>query len=473
MTATCYGARMNLRKVLAFTFGKTEVTNPVMEQMLEYMKTLIEINKQIREGKELDAKTIMQLEIIENTVTTKKGGEIQQEIKHDNLEKQGQRQLLNLRRAVWSPAPEAAEWPRLDFEVSPTSSVAPSFKLLLVLLVLLLSLLCTALPCTTPFCAGKVEDLKSEEEKMATVQKEDLQLLLEMYLEDKNNKQIEEKLKQLIEDPESDIEKSIDEMAKANTELKIEIKKAERELEQPSSYLVKRNIPTEEMKFTSVESPEDDDQYLNISCSFQVTTQLEYELKRGQALITFEDEYVAQNVIKRGKHCVTFDKEEMKLMAKPVPLKTGLIFQVIDKLALSFSKSQNGGGEVEHVEYNINTQTAVITFLQNGVADNILKHKKYPLHTNTSCYQVVVSPHMEKHIKKLQVFSGISKRTVLLTGFKNIQDDEESIEEDIFIHFQKGSNGGGDIDVVKCALKKPQIAYFEADLDEGFLTWAP
>ncbi|XP_044539257.1 N-myc-interactor-like, partial [Gracilinanus agilis] len=341
-----------------------------------------------------------------------------------------------------------------------------------------------------------VEDLKSGEEKMATVQKEDLQLLLEMYLEDKNNKQIEEKLKQLIEDPESDIEKSIDEMAKANTELKIEIKKAERELEQPLSYLVKRNIPTEKMKFISVESPEDDNQYLNISCSFQVTTQLEYELKRGQALITFEDEYVAQNVIKRGKHRVTFDKEEMKLMAKPVPLKTGLIFQVHskiskkkinvagipnelpedqmrDKLALSFSKSQNGGGEVEHVEYNINTETVVITFLQNGVADNILKHKKYPLHTNTSCYQVVVSPHMEKHIKKLQVFSGISKRTVPLTGFKNIQDDEESIEEDIFNHFQKGSNGGGDVDVVKCALKKPQIAYFEADLDEGFLTWAP
>ncbi|XP_044537765.1 N-myc-interactor-like [Gracilinanus agilis] len=337
---------------------------------------------------------------------------------------------------------------------------------------------------------------KGREEKMATAQKEYLQLLLEMYLEDKNNKQIEEKLKQLIEDPESDVEKNIDEMAKANTELKIEIKKAEMELQQPSSYLVKRNIPTEKMKFPSVKSPEDDSQYLNISCSFQVTTQFEYELKRGQALINFEDEQIAQNVIKRGKHHVTFDKEEMKLMAKPVPPKTGLIFQVLskiskkkinvagipnelpeeqmrDKLALSFSKSQNGGGEIEQVEYNINTQTAVITFLQNGVADNILKHKKYPLYSNTSCYQAVVSPHMEKHVKKLQIFSEISKRTVLVTGFRNIQDDEEGIEEDIFIHFQKGSNGGGDVDFVKCAFKKPQISYFEANLDEGFLTWAP
>ncbi|XP_056649809.1 N-myc-interactor isoform X2 [Monodelphis domestica] len=333
------------------------------------------------------------------------------------------------------------------------------------------------------------------EEKMSTAQKEDLQLLLEMYLEDKNNKQIEEILKQLIEDPKNDVQKSIDEMVQTNTNLKIEIKKAEMELQRPSSsYLVKKNIPTKEIKFISAESPKDDSQYSDISCSFQVTTQLEYELKKGQALITFEDEEVAQNVIKRGKHLVTFGSEEMKLMAKPVPLKTGLSLQVHskiskkkidvagipnelpeeqmrDKLALSFSKSQNGGGEVEHVEYSVNTQRAVITFLKNGVADNILKHKKYPLFTNTSCYQVDVSPHMEKNVKKLQVFSGISKRTVLLTGLRNIQDDEESIEEDIFIHFQKGSNGGGDVEVVKCALKKPQIAYFEADLDQGCLTW--
>ncbi|XP_043851524.1 N-myc-interactor isoform X2 [Dromiciops gliroides] len=329
---------------------------------------------------------------------------------------------------------------------------------------------------------------------MATSQEEDLQLLLDVFLEDKNNKQIEEELKQLIEDPKNDIEKIIDEMLKTNIELKMEIKKLETESQRPSSYGIKKNVPKRKMKFTSMENPEDDSQYLNISCSFQVTTQLEYELQQGQALITFEDEQVAQNVIKRGKHSVQLENKKVNVLAKPVPLKTGVSLQVHtkiskkkidvakipdelpeeqmrDKLALSFSKSRHGGGEVEHVEYDKNSQTAVITFLENGVADNILKRKEYPLYTNTNCYQVVVSPHMEKHIEKLQVFSGISKRTVLLMGLKNVQEDEESVEDEIHIHFQKGTKGGGDVEVVKCALKQPQMAYFEADLNQGCLTW--
>ncbi|XP_078003163.1 N-myc-interactor isoform X1 [Phascolarctos cinereus] len=333
------------------------------------------------------------------------------------------------------------------------------------------------------------------EVKMVTAQEEDLQLLLEKFLEDKENKQIEEELKQLIEDPKNDTQKIIDEMIKTNIELKMKSKKLETELQRPSSYLIKKNVPKKKMKFTSVESPKDDSQYLNISCSFQVTTQFEYELQQGQALITFEDEQVAQNVIKRGKHLVELENEKVKLTAKAVPLKTGLSLQVNtkiskkkidvaeipdvlseeqmrDKLALCFSKSHYGGGEVEHVEYHKNSRTAVITFLKNGVADNILKHKEYPLYTSTNSYQIVhVSPHVEKQIEKLQVFSGISKRTVLLMGLKNIQEDEESIEDEIHIHFQKGSNGGGDVEVVKCALKKPEIVYFEADLDQGCLTW--
>ncbi|XP_068936725.1 N-myc-interactor [Petaurus breviceps papuanus] len=333
---------------------------------------------------------------------------------------------------------------------------------------------------------------------MATTQEEDLQLLLEVFLEDKNNKQVEEELKQLIENPKNDIQKSIDEMKKTNIELEMEIKKLETELQQPSSsYLIKRNIPKKKMKFRSVESPQDVSQYSNISCSFQVTTQLEYELPQGQALITFEDEQVAQNVIKKGKHVVKLENGKVKLTARAVPLKTGVSLQVHtkiskkkinvaeipdvlseeqmrDKLALTFSKSHYGGGEVEHVEYDKNSRTAVITFLENGVADNILKHKEYPLFMSTNDYQVVhVSPHMEKHIEKLQVFSGISKRTVLLMGLKNIQGDEESIEDEIHIHFQKQSNGGGDVTIVTCALKQPQIAYFEADLDQGCLTWGP
>lgn len=66
------------------------------------------------------------------------------------------------------------------------------------------------------------------------------------------------------------------------------------------------DIPETEMKFTSLENPENDSQFLNISCSFQVSSQVLYELQKGQALITFEKEEGMSNVQKFGH--VTFRK---------------------------------------------------------------------------------------------------------------------------------------------------------------------
>lgn len=66
------------------------------------------------------------------------------------------------------------------------------------------------------------------------------------------------------------------------------------------------------------------------------------------------------------------------------------------------------------------------------------------------------------HLWKLEVFSGISKRTVLLTGMEGLQMmDEEIIEDLVNIHFQREKNGGGEVDVVKCSLDQPYIAYFQ------------
>ena len=40
--------------------------------------------------------------------------------------------------------------------------------------------------------------------------------------------------------------------------------------------------------------------------------------------------------------------------------------QMRDKLELSFSKSRNGGGEVEYVEYDRQTRSALIAFVESG-----------------------------------------------------------------------------------------------------------
>nr|XP_008997154.1 N-myc-interactor isoform X2 [Callithrix jacchus] len=277
----------------------------------------------------------------------------------------------------------------------------------------------------------------------------------------------------------------IDEITKENIQLKKVIQKLETELQEATrEFQIKEDIPETKMKFISVEIPENDSQFQNISCSFQVSSKVRYELQKGQALITFEKEEVAQNVVRMSKHHVQIEDVNVEVTAQPVPLNSGVRFQVFveiskmkinvteipatlpedqmrDKLELSFSKSRNGGGEVDSMDYDRQSRSAVITFVETGVAEKILKNKEYPLYINETCHRVTVSPYTEMYLKKYQIFSGISKRTVLLTGMEDIQMDEEIVEDSINIHFQRAKNGGGEVDVVKCSLGQPHIAYFE------------
>lgn len=281
-------------------------------------------------------------------------------------------------------------------------------------------------------------------------------------------------------------QKLISEMAKENIQLQLEIQKLEAELqEDTNTSQIKEDIPETKIKFSSLENSEDSSQFLNISCSFQVSSQILYELQKGEALITFEEEEVAQNVIRMRTHHVQIKDITVLVTARPVPLRSGVKFQVhadvskvkirvteipdelpenqmSDKLALSFSKSRNGGGEVESVEYDKQARSAVITFVETGVAEKILKNNDYPLYINKNCHRVVVSPYIETHLKKFQVFSGISKRTVLLTGMEDLRImDEETVEDLVNVHFQREKNGGGEVEVVKCSLSQPLIAYFQ------------
>lgn len=302
---------------------------------------------------------------------------------------------------------------------------------------------------------------------------------------------INEAMKKYLKDEEfmtcEQKQESIDRILKENIYLTMEIQKLEAELQEApgGSSQIKEDIPETKMKFTSLENPEDDSRFSNISCSFQVSSQVPYELQKGEALITFEEEEVAQNVIRMEKHHVQIMDIGVEVIAKPVPLNSGVRFQVSvgvskmkvkvteipdelpesqmrDKLELSFCKSRNGGGEVDCIEYDKQAGSAVITFVETGVADRILKKKDYPLYINQDCHKVVVSPYMEAHLKKFQVFSGISKRTVLLTGMEELcLMDEEIVGDYVNIHFQRTKNGGGEVDMVKCSLNEPCIAYFQ------------
>ncbi|XP_067155530.1 N-myc-interactor [Apteryx mantelli] len=277
-----------------------------------------------------------------------------------------------------------------------------------------------------------------------------------------------------------------------NTELKREIEKLKEDLATNNSVLsqdvqIKKKVAEMKMKFTQMEDMKDGYPDMNTHCVFYVTTKIPFRLNKNQALLTFEDEEVAQRLIKMGKHTVNLDSKIANLRAKPVTLEMGIKFELHvtisgkkinvseipelsipddwmrDKLELHFYKSKHGGGEVENVKYDKRSGTAVITFLRPEAASGFLRHATCSFFVNGRFYMVSVSPSTEKHLEKLQICSGISKKTILLKGIQETEDDEESVQDMIEIHFQKPSNGGGEIENIKYVSKGVTWAYFEED----------
>ncbi|NXL89473.1 NMI protein, partial [Alectura lathami] len=215
-------------------------------------------------------------------------------------------------------------------------------------------------------------------------------------------------------------------------------------------------------------------------------TRIPFKLNQNQALLTFEEEEVAQRLTKMGKHAVKLDQKTAEVKVVPFTVGMGVKFELHvtisgkkinvsevpelsipddwmrDKLELNFYKSEHGGeGEVENVKYDRKSRTAVITFTRPGATASFVRCTKYPFLVNGRRYKLAVSPSPEAHLEKLQLFSGISRKTILLKGIKEIEDDEESVQDMIEIHFQKPSNGGGETERIKYVSKGAIWVCFE------------
>ncbi|KFP38673.1 N-myc-interactor, partial [Chlamydotis macqueenii] len=214
-------------------------------------------------------------------------------------------------------------------------------------------------------------------------------------------------------------------------------------------------------------------------------TKMPFRLNKNQALLTFEDEEVAQRLMKMGKHTVNLDNKTADVTVKPFTLEMGIKFELHvaisgkkinvseipelyipqewmrDKLELNFYKSEHGGGEVENVDYDNQSRTAVITFLRPGAARGFMKSTKYPFFVNGRFYRLSVSADTDAHLEKFQLYYGISKKTILLKGIQEMEDDEESVQDMIEIHFQKPSNSGGEIEKIKYVSKAAAWVCFE------------
>ncbi|KAK2893469.1 hypothetical protein Q8A73_015953 [Channa argus] len=220
-------------------------------------------------------------------------------------------------------------------------------------------------------------------------------------------------------------------------------------------------VPEKELVFTGLTLDAADKQ------RFQMKSHIVYPMAEGTALVTFEEEDVAQNILRLKTHRVGLGEEcRITVEARPVQLMVPTLVEIdseicprrillsnlpkmdtetmLNRLEIHFSKSKNGGGEVEDCEMLTDTGTVVITFLENNIARH-LTDKEYHEVMLKEKHRVRATPFLNGNITNLKTKMSMSSRTVLLTGIPDVMD-RDILQDLLEIHFQKNSNGGGEIE---------------------------
>nr|XP_033774686.1 interferon-induced 35 kDa protein isoform X2 [Geotrypetes seraphini] len=218
-----------------------------------------------------------------------------------------------------------------------------------------------------------------------------------------------------------------------------------------------------------------------------VKPRIQLPISGGCALITFDEAEVAQNIIEMRDHDVPLEECHLRVKAWPVHLlmpsaiemqmklcnrrilvsnipaseRTDLL---LDKLELFFSKRKNGGGEVEEREFLPDTGNAVLTFLDNGVATELVKTGSFSvLLSNGKTHLLKATSYVDGEIKDLKFRTSTCRRSVLLTGIPDVMD-KEPLQDLLEIYFQKASNGGGEVEALSYVpVGSHAVAFFEED----------
>ncbi|NXU97214.1 IN35 protein, partial [Cettia cetti] len=213
--------------------------------------------------------------------------------------------------------------------------------------------------------------------------------------------------------------------------------------------------------------------------SLMLTPLIHYPLPGGSALITFEEAKVAQRIIEMREHTVELscgeleelDQCRVRVQAVPMDILLPSALEIrltrssrsillsdlpsldiskealLDKLELFFSKTKNGGSEVESREFLEDSDQVVLTFTEDGVAEPLVERGRIQVPIGKGKYNVKISPCMSGDISNLQLQPSRCPRTVLLLGIPDVLS-EEAMRDTLEIHFQKASRGGGEVDAL-------------------------
>ncbi|XP_070837363.1 interferon-induced 35 kDa protein [Chaetodon trifascialis] len=201
--------------------------------------------------------------------------------------------------------------------------------------------------------------------------------------------------------------------------------------------------------------------------TFEMEPQIYYPMDGGTALVTFEEDVVAKKILDTKQHRVELGGEcSITVEARPVQLMVPSLVEIdsevcphrilisnlprmdeetlLNKLEIHFSKSRNGGGEVDSCEMMADSWTVVLAFVEKGVAKGLTDTEYHEVKLQ-QMHRVRVTPFLNGNITNLKTKMSLCPRTVLLTGIPDIME-RETLQDLLEIHFQKSINGGGEIE---------------------------
>ncbi|XP_026772883.3 interferon-induced protein 35 [Pangasianodon hypophthalmus] len=277
---------------------------------------------------------------------------------------------------------------------------------------------------------NQAEALKKEQEKLSDLKKEESKLSLELL-------KIQQELGRIDETHQS---------LKQQTE-------------------VSTAVPEKKVVFNG-ETAEGDD-----ALSFDVKPSIVYPMEGGTAFITFEEEEVAEKILALKEHEVQLGDCSITVRAEPVQFlvpadvemdtqvcprrilvsnlpKKESVERILDKLEIHFSKSRNGGGEVEDIVMLDDSGNVVITFLDSNISKGLTDKQMHEIELDRGkrC-KVKVTPFLNGEITLLKTCNTTCSKTVLLTGIPTVME-KDNLQDLLEIHFQKSANSGGEVDAI-------------------------
>lgn len=203
---------------------------------------------------------------------------------------------------------------------------------------------------------------------------------------------------------------------------------------------------------------------------FEMDAHIVYPMDGGTALITFEEEVVAKKVLNMKRHQVALEGGcSISVEARPIQLMLPTLVEIdsevcpqrilisnlpkmdteplLNKLEIHFSKTKNGGGEVDECEMLADSGTVVLTFVDKHIAKGLTDTEHHDVKLQQKKHRVRVTPFLNGKIKNFKTKMSVCPRTVLLTGIPAVME-QETLQDLLEIHFQKSGNSGGEIEAI-------------------------